>query len=376
MEDNILNKKININFIDGPFVKIIEDTTLHYKIEFIDRDDNKIIFEIDLISNKWAKCSKKYFVNWLIKIKGIDNDFYYEHTFDLNKKRVFVFLESHLLGDTLAWIDQVDRFRIKNKCEVICATSHNNIFKEQYPNIQFTSPTLPKSNESDFYALYRLGVWRINDVIDMDRHKIDPRKLPLIQVGSDILGINYKETKPKLANLGKTKQKLVTIGFHGGGQFKYWNNPTGWQEVVNFLNLEGYEVRLLSNEEDGYMGNRPPNGITKQPNGPLSEIIKVLQESVLFIGISSGLSWLSWAAGTPTIIISGFTDIHLEPINGITRIINKDVCNSCWSKYEFKPHNWYWCPVYAGTENRFECSKSITGEVVIKKVKNLINNLS
>lgn len=369
-------KEININFIDGPFVEIVEDTTLHYKIEFIDKDDDKIIFELDLISNKWAKCSKKYFVNWLIKIKGIDNDFYYEHTFDLNQKKVFIFLESPALGDTLAWIDQVERFRIKNKCEVTCATFHNNIFKEQYPNIQFTSPILPKSNVSDFYALYRLGLWYANNIINMDRHKIDPKNLPLIQVGSDILGISYEETKPKLPNLGKTKQKLITIGFHGRAQAKYWNNPTGWQEVVDFLNLEGYEVRLLSNEEDGYMGNHPPKNITKQPTGPLSEIIKVLQESVLFIGISSGLSWLSWAAGTPTIIISGFTDIHLEPINGITRIINKDVCNSCWSKYEFKHHNWYWCPVYGGTENRFECSKSITGEVVIENVKNLINNLS
>jgi autotransporter strand-loop-strand O-heptosyltransferase len=367
MEHNILNKKININFIDGPFVEIIEDTTLHYKIEFIDMDDDKIIFELDLISNKWAKCSIKYFINWLIKIRGIDNDFYYEHTFDLNKKKVFVFLESPCLGDTLSWIDQVERFRIKNKCEVICATFYNNIFEEQYPNIQFTLPTLPKSNMSNLYALYRLGVWRINDVVNMDRHKIDSKKLPLIQVGSDILGINYEETKPKLENLGKTKLKLVTIGFHGGLQCKYWNNPTGWQEVVDFLNSEGYEVRLLSNEEDGHMGNQLPKGITKQPNGPLSEIIKVLQESVLFIGISSGLSWLSWAAGTPTIIISGFTDIHLEPINGITRIINKDVCNSCWSKYELKS-NWNWCPVHTGTERRFECSKSITGEHVINKM--------
>lgn len=373
---NVLNKKLSINFIDGVFVEILEDTILHYKIEFIDRDTNKIIFEFDLISNKWVKCPKKYFINWLIKIKGINNDFHYEHIFDLNKKRVFIFLESHLVGDTLAWIDQVERFRIKNKCEVICATSHNNIFKEQYPNIQFTLPTLPKSNIIDFYALYRLGFWYTNKgTIDMDRHRIDPKNLPLIQVGSDILGIDYEETKPKLANLGKTKQKLVTIGFHGGAQCKYWNNPTGWQEVVDFLNTEGYEVRVLSYEEDGYMGNKLPSGITKQPNGPLTKLIEVLQESVLFIGISGGLSWLSWAAGTPTIIISGFTDIHLEPINGITRIINKNVCNSCWSKYEFNHHNWYWCPVYAGTENRFECSKSITGKVVIENIKNTLNNL-
>ena len=59
MEDNILNKKININFIDGPFVEIIEDTTLHYKIEFIDRDDNKIIFELDFVISKILLANSK-----------------------------------------------------------------------------------------------------------------------------------------------------------------------------------------------------------------------------------------------------------------------------------------------------------------------------
>jgi autotransporter strand-loop-strand O-heptosyltransferase len=122
------------------------------------------------------------------------------------------------------------------------------------------------------------------------------------------------------------------------------------------------------------MGNKNPKGITVQPKSKLTDIIKVLQESTLFIGISSGLSWLSWAAGTPTIIISGFTDIHLEPTNGVTRIINKDVCNSCWTKYDFEHNNWYWCPVHKGTENRFECSKSISGEYVIEKIKKIIYN--
>jgi autotransporter strand-loop-strand O-heptosyltransferase len=92
----------------------------------------------------------------------------------------------------------------------------------------------------------------------------------------------------------------------------------------------------------------------------------------LFIGISSGLSWLSWASGTPTVIISGFTDEDLEPTIGVTRIINKEVCNSCWSNYEFDPGDWNWCPVHKGTKRQFECSKTITGDDVIEKIRNLL----
>ena len=89
-------------------------------------------------------------------------------------------------------------------------------------------------------------------------------------------------------------------------------------------------------------------------------VIKVLQESELFIGISSGLSWLAWAAGVKSIIISGFTDENLEPTKNISRLINKEVCNNCWGKYEFDPGDWNWCPVNKDTEKQFECSKSIT----------------
>ena len=49
-----------------------------------------------------------------------------------------------------------------------------------------------------------------------------------------------------------------------------------------------------------------------------------------FIGLSSGLSWLAWAAGTPVVLISGFT----HPTNEFTtpyRVINWHTCNSCWN---------------------------------------------
>jgi autotransporter strand-loop-strand O-heptosyltransferase len=211
-----------------------------------------------------------------------------------------------------------------------------------------------------------------NREIDYTKHYNDPKKEPLMKVASDILGLTYKELKPKLPKLGKKKKKLVTIAIHSTAQCKYWNNPTGWQEVVDYCKGKGYEVRLLSREENGYMGNKNPKGITIQPKSTLKDLIKVLQESELFIGISSGLSWLSWASGTPTVIISGFTDVDLEPLDGVTRVINKNVCNSCWSNHEFDPGNWNWCPIHEKTENQFECSKTITGQDVIKEIDKLI----
>lgn len=366
------NRTTNIFFIDGPFVEIKEDGDFLYNVQFINKDTNKIEFEIDLKSNHWAKSSKKYYVNWLIKIKGVDNDFYYEHDLNLENQRVFVCFESKSLGDNLAWIPYVEKLRIDRNCKVIVSTFHNDLFKAQYPEIEFVTPG---SNVNNIYALYRLGFFYDgNRKLDMSKHPSDPRKEPLMKVATDILGISYEEIKPKLAKLGKKKKKMVCIAVHSTAQCKYWNNPTGWQDVVDHLKGKGYEVRLLSREEDGFMGNKNPKGVIQQPKSTTKDLIKVLQESEFFIGISSGLSWLAWASGTPTVIISGFTDEELEPINDVVRIINKEVCNSCWSTHEFDAGDWNWCPVNKGTEKEFECSKTISSDEVIMKIDKLIKN--
>jgi autotransporter strand-loop-strand O-heptosyltransferase len=363
------NKQPIIHFVDGPYVEIKEDGDNLYNVQFINKKDNKVEFEINLKSNYWARCSKKYFIDWLIRIKGINNDYYYEHHLNLENQRVLICFESKSLGDNLAWIPYVEKFRQKHKCSVICSTFNNDLFESEYPDIEFVSPG---STVNNIHSLYRLGVFYTNKKIDLDRHLIDPKSEPLMKVGSDILGLDYEELKTKLPKLGIKKEKRICIAVHSTAQCKYWNNPTGWQELVDHLKENGYEVRLLSREEDGYMGNKNPKGVIQQPKSTLKEIIKVLQESEMFIGISSGLSWLSWASGIPTVIISGFTDEDLEPTKGVIRVINKNVCNSCWSTHEFDPGDWNWCPVHKGTKRQFECSKTITSGDVIKKIEDLI----
>jgi autotransporter strand-loop-strand O-heptosyltransferase len=367
------NVKVNVNFVDGPFIEITEDNNNLYNVQFIDNKNGKTVFEINLKSNHWARCARKYYTDWLIKVQGVGNDFYYEHDFNVEDKRVYIAYETKSLGDSLAFIPYVEKFGKDRKCKVICSTFHNNLFVDQYPDIEFVDPSTSVDN---IYALYRLGLFyeTIDGVrqISYNSHPTDPKKEPLLKVASDILGLDYVEVKTRLKKLGVKKEKRVCIAIHSTAQSKYWNNPTGWQDVVDYLNDKGYEVRLLSMEHDGYMDNWHPTGIIQQPKGSLENVIKTLQESELFIGISSGLSWLSWAAGTETIIVSGFTDVDLEPFNGVTRVINKDVCNSCWSNHDFDPGDWNWCPIHKGTDRQFECSKNITSESVIKKISEKI----
>ena len=361
--------EINMNFIDGPFVEIKDNSTKEYHVEFIDLKESQLIHQTNLKSNHWCKPNIKFSKDWLVKIKGVDNDYHFEHEFNPTGRRILISFESKSLGDTISWIPQVERYRIKKNAYVICSTFHNKLFKDQYPNIEFVEPG---ANVNDVYSLFRVGVFKKDDRVDLDKHPLDPKTQPLGKICSDILGIDYVEVSPKLPIFGTEKKKRVSIATHATAQCKYWNNPTGWQDVVDHLVSKGYEVKLVSREDDGYMGNGNPKNATRVRSGSLENVIKEIQESELFIGISSGLSWVSWGSGTETIIISGFTDAFLEPTNGVTRIINTNVCNGCWSRHEFDPGDWYWCPDHKDTKRQFECSKQISSAQVIKEIDKIL----
>ncbi len=360
-------KQVNINFVDGPFLEILEDTKKTYNIQFINSKNNTIEYQLNMENNNWARCTKKYCVDWIIKVNGIDNDYYNEYIFNPEGKKVLISFESKSLGDTLAWIPYVEKFQQERKCKIVCSTFYNNLFKEQYSNIEFIEPG---TITHGLYALFRIGIFIDNKKWDNTKHFINPKKEPLMKVASDILGLDYVELKPRLPILSVDKKKMISIGVHGTAQCKYWNNPTGWKDVINYLKERNYEIRLLSAEGYEYMGNNfYIDGLTFSPTPKIEDALKVIQESELFIGISSGLSWLAWASGTETILISGFTNRDSEPLNNIRRIINEDVCHGCWNKYAFDRGDWNWCPVHKNTERQFECTKSITSEQVINEIK-------
>ena len=72
-------------------------------------------------------------------------------------------------------------------------------------------------------------------------------------------------------------------------------------------------------------------------------------------------------------MISGFTKTFNE-FQTPYRLINENVCHGCWNEndYRFDSSDWNWCPKYKNTDQQFECSKSITFEMV----KSFIDELS
>lgn len=371
-----LNKTIapNVTFnnIDGMCAEITGGEDVKYEIKFIDATTNTNVYTTTIGKNCWSRVNTKYFVNWKVEVRNTKTGEIITHRLNMRNQRVYIALDSKSLGDTLAWIAAVEEFRKKHLCKVICSTFWNHLFVDEYPGIEFVSPGEVVHN---LYAMYTLGMfYKADETFDGDKHPTDPMSEGLQKMAWDILGMEYREVRPRMKQpvVGNGDSKQVCIAIHSTAQSKYWNNPTGWQEVVDWLNNKGYTVKMLSMEGDGYMGNKNPTGIVQHPNGPIEDVIAELKKSKAFIGISSGLSWVSWAAKIPTVIISGFTYPKNEMADCIRIAAPETKCSGCWNRLKFNPGDWNWCPDQKGTPRQFECSKSITAEMVIRELEKIL----
>ena len=357
------------NFVDGAFLELKSDVDIPYEVAFIDKSTGVTEFSTQLRRNQWAKPSKRYYKDWLITVSDKFGQKLINIDLELLDKKVLIAFESSALGDTLAWIPYVDEFRKKHNCQVICSTFWNNLFVDQYPQIEFVEPG---TIVNGLYAMYKLGYFYKNGEVDFERVPNDFKFGPLQKTATDILGLEYSEIRPKVVCKKLNRQKKVGLGIHGTCQAKYWNNPEGWQQVVDWLIEKGYEPVILSKEHDGYMGNYYPTGATQLIEGPISNVVDTLSECSAFVGISSGLTWLSWATGTPTIQVSGFTHSFNEPDSIIKIGAQADKCSGCANRLKLDPSDWNWCPDQKETSRQFECSKSIGAELVIEELSKIL----
>ena len=370
--NNIVEIKdyVKIDYVYGPCVEILGSEKSTYKVEIIDKKTNIIHYETELKTNHWAKSNIRYFIDWRIRVwKG--DSLFHEEDYNANGKRVYIAIDSKALGDTLAWFPYIEEFGKKHNCKMVASTFHNTMLRNQYPNIEFVKPGEVVPN---LYAMYSLGLFYNDDGnINLFKNPRDPKSVTMQQMATDILGLEYKEIKPKLPKRNVEKDdKLITIATHGTAQPKYWNNPNGWQEVIDWLTDRGYNVKLLSKEGDGYMGNLNPNGVIKHPEGPIESVMDEMVKSKAFIGIGSGLSWLSWGLGTKTVLISGFSYDWAEMEDCVRISAPKDMCSGCFNRLKLDAGNWNWCPDHKNTDRQFECTKSITSEMVINELEKFL----
>ena len=228
-----------------------------------------------------------------------------------------------------------------------------------------------------FYATYSIGLFFDDEARVWQ--PCDFRLVGLHRTAGYILGVDPTEMPPRLALPDDSRplaEPYVCIAVQSSTQSKYWNNPQGWREVVAFLKASGYRVVCIDQKPvhgSGFVWNHIPHGAEDETGDrPLLERVRWLRHADFFIGLSSGLAWLAWAAGTPVVMISGFT----HPTNEFAtpwRVINYHACNGCWNdvRHRFDHKDFLWCPRHAGTPRQFECTRLITAAQVIATLRSI-----
>ena len=356
-KNDVNDYNITQHFVGQPFLEITGTSASDFRVEFY--DGPTLIYHDNLKCNHWVKLAREYYTKWRTVVYK-DGVKVYDKLLNLEGKRVYISFDSSSLGDTIAWMPYVEEFRCLHNCEVVVSTFKNFLFEKEYPMLEFVDPG---TNVNNLYAMYKLG-WFYNE----NKEPVLPNTIPLQKAATNILGLEYKEIKPKitLPNSVEPTSKYVTIATNSTAGCKFWTKE-GWQEVINRLHEKGFTIVNVSLEEN------PFDNCQGLLDTSMTNTMYNIYNSEFFIGLSSGLSWLAWALEVPVIMISNFTDENHE--FKCYRVTNNRVCHGCWNdpQYTFDKGDWDWCPVHKGTDRQFECHTSITPDMVIEQIKKLLS---
>jgi autotransporter strand-loop-strand O-heptosyltransferase len=353
----------NFHHVEGIFFELLDDEgkNREYEVSFVDRKNNQVIYETKLKPKFWAKAERRYFSDVVIYVKYNGVTLKEINVIDeIKGKRVLINFHTTSIGDTLAWIPYCKEFKDTYDCDVIVSSYHNYLFEKTYPELTFVDVGLMVHN---IMAMFDLS-WSY----DKYKEPVHPATIPLQKTASNILNLPFVEIIPILSFEVKERpinDKYIAISTISTSQCKLWDY---WQELIDILVSKGYKVFEVSKD-----ATTLKNIITPEDKS-FENVMNILHHAKLFIGLSSGISWLNWALGKHSVMISNFTNKDHEFKINCTRITNESVCHGCWNKpiFKFNKSDWNWCPEHEHTTRQFECHKTISALEVMGKIEGLL----
>ena len=356
-----------LHHVNGLYFQITDDEgkDREYDVSVVDKANNQSIFECKLKVNMYTRLERRYLSDLAVIVRYDGRTIKQINLLDeIRGKRVFISFESKAIGDTLAWIPYCREFAKHYDCKVVVSTFKNFLFEKSYPDLEFVGRGITVSNLA---AMFELGWY-------WDKHKepVNPILIPLQKSATNILNLPFSEVVADVDFEPKDRpmdEKYVCLSMYSTSGLKLWDY---WQEVIDFLQLRGYRVVEIS-KEDEMMGvcTADFNHLERLEDTSLENTMNYIYHSDFFMGLSSGMSWLSWALRKRVYMISNFTHADHEFSNNTIRITDESVCHGCWHdpKFKFNKANWLWCPKHEDTPRHFECHKSIKGERLIEEIK-------
>jgi hypothetical protein len=316
-------KGMRFDFNDGCRVHLPESEH-PWRVRLTDLDTGNILFETEIKAGR-VNSSKRYYIRFRLEAWQ-NNELLLSHDYSAADREIMIQFPVGTLGDPVGWFPYAVKFQEQHGCKLTCAMGEAiiSLFRKAYPQINFV--THEEVKPEDFYATYSIGLFF--DDKSFVHQPCDFRFVGLHRTAGYILGVEPTEVAPRM---------------------------------------------VLDDDTRPIPENHIPNGAEDQTGDqPLQERARWLRHADFFVGLSSGLSWLAWAAGPPVVMIAGFT----HPTNEFAtphRGVNYHACNSCWNDpaHRFDHKDFLYCPRHKDTPRQFECTRLIT----VDQVKSVIQRV-
>ena len=276
----------------------------------------------------------------------------------LEGKEILMHFDSFCLGDTICFSAFIDPFLEFHKPKkVIISTFFPHLFQ-------------PTDKRYEFISANQKSKFEIDKLIDVgyDKKNLEDIKYGMMYATKRTM-LLPQETKPGKCPVIPYERNItpnkITIAPESLKKIAQWNyfGSYGWQCLINELVNSGFTISNVSYENTMNLQNVTGFHGHDDIRVALNEILS----SRVFVGLSSGLAWLAWAYGVPVVMISGFTKEHNE--FDCYRVINKFSCYGCFNIFQNVQST---CPLFIGTERENECHNSITPQMIIDKLNEII----
>ena len=165
------------------------------------------------------------------------------HDYSAADRDVLVQFPVGTLGDTIGWFPYAVKFKEQHGCRLTCGMAEKLIplFRDAYPDITFLTHEEVKPDD-----ITPPTAWACSSTTRILCYQpCDFRHVGLHRTAGYILGVDPTEVPPRIAIPDDSRpiaEPYVCIAVQSTTQSKYWNNPTGWHEIIGFLKEAGYRV--------------------------------------------------------------------------------------------------------------------------------------
>jgi len=364
------------DFAYGYRVKFPEGNK-QYKLRVFDIDSGVLLEERTCKGGELAIGENKYYVHYRLEAYSGDR-LVFEHECNCEDQEVCIIIPDGGLGDNLAWLPYLEKFRVLRKAKVTAVIGEwmIRLCQAQYPALKYiplgTKPALRFA-----YAIYFCGIFEENR---KPWRPVEHQHLGMQKTVAKILGLPLEDLHCRipLGSPRPVKEPYVCISTMATNPTKYWNfrsnpalkDPDGWNILIRWLKSYGYRVFVLDRDKELTFTNNHHYQVPSEAEDltgriPITERIHYLEHADFFIGLPSGLSWLAWNCNIPVVMISGFTMDGSE-FPTPYRVTNFLFCHGCWNDTHlfFDSKAPVWCPRHVGTPREIECTKTITPKMV------------